>query len=643
MKVAIKSVIFMLALYQQGSLVSGQNEDYRIIHLNDSASAKKIITNLEQVNRLRDSDIKTALIYASKALNDAKQISSDSLIAESNFLIGVCYDNIGAYPEALDYLTNALTIFTQNRYQQRKASTLEKIGYIHYYSLEFPVSLEYFKKIYDLGRELKDSVLIIKGLIGCGSVYGNTNKMDSAIILFNESLDLAKRIGDKSYEVQSYFYIGDVYLFSDQPGKALEVFRHIEENYDTAKINQDLRSNLYNSITRASININVPEMAKHYNRLTSKVLDKNSRLQRKRDYYYNKFQIDTLSGDYRSALKDFMYYRAFYDSIYNSEARRNLANLNMIYELRKRESEITQLRAQNALNDLKNKQRRLINYGVVALVFLFTVIIYQILRTNRKIKEKNALLQAQDEELKTALLNLKNTQNQLIQSEKMAAVGILVSGVSHEINNPLNYILGGAECIKEYCDKRDNGNKENIDLFIDSIKLGVEKISEIVQGLKRFSRSGESFKKELNIYDVINTCVLMLDNLTENRINVVKDFTGKQCIINGIEDNLHQIILSVLLNAIQSIDETGIITIRTDVRDSKVIIQIADTGCGISKENLSRIMDPFFTTKDPGKGIGLGLSITYSMLKEHNGTIEFRSSPGDGTEVTIMLPLLEKN
>jgi signal transduction histidine kinase len=223
----------------------------------------------------------------------------------------------------------------------------------------------------------------------------------------------------------------------------------------------------------------------------------------------------------------------------------------------------------------------------------------------------------------------------------MAALGVLASGVSHEINNPLNYILGGVDCIEEHCNLNNDHYKSNLDFYINAIRTGVEKVSSIVTGLNRFCRSGESLKKSLDIHNVTDTCVLMLNYLTENRIEIVRDYSKSTCMVYGVEANLHQIILSILLNAIQSIDKKGTITIKTEIQGTEIIIQISDTGCGISRENLPKIMDPFFTTKDPGEGTGLGLSITYKMLKEHNGTINFSSSPGTGTTVTIVLPQLQ--
>jgi signal transduction histidine kinase len=355
----------------------------------------------------------------------------------------------------------------------------------------------------------------------------------------------------------------------------------------------------------------------------------------------HQFQIDTAEHRYVSAMNNYILYKEYFDSINFTELKKNISNFNTVYELKQKEGEITRLTNESLVKDLKIKQRQLINYGSVALVVLLSIIIYQILRTSRKIKEKNLVLQITGDELKRAISNLQNTQKQLIQSEKMSALGVLASGVSHEINNPLNYILAGVQCIKDQCDLHNDQRKSDIDFYVKAISTGVEKITAIVTGLNRFSRSGESFQKSLDIHDVTNTCVLMLNYLTENRIEIVKDYSGSPCIVYGVEAKLHQIILSILLNAIQSIDSIGSITIKTEKQGTKVIITISDTGCGISNEDLPKIMDPFFTTKDPGEGTGLGLSITYKMLKEHNGTIDFHSSPGTGTTVTIVLPLMQ--
>lgn len=132
----------------------------------------------------------------------------------------------------------------------------------------------------------------------------------------------------------------------------------------------------------------------------------------------------------------------------------------------------------------------------------------------------------------------------------------------------------------------------------------------------------------------------MLNNQLKNRIEVYKDFTSEVVTIPGNVGKLHQVFINILNNSSQAIDKKGSISITTHKQEKSIIIEISDTGKGISKENLPKISDPFFTTKDPGEGTGLGLSITYTIIQEHKGKIEFRSAKNNGTTVLITLPAI---
>ena len=133
----------------------------------------------------------------------------------------------------------------------------------------------------------------------------------------------------------------------------------------------------------------------------------------------------------------------------------------------------------------------------------------------------------------------------------------------------------------------------------------------------------------------------MLNNQIKDRVKVERDYTKQQFSFSCNEGKMHQALLNILSNADQSIDGKGTISIKTKVKENTLVIVVADTGCGIPKENLPRITDPFFTTKDPGKGTGLGLSITLNIIEEHNGKLEFESEVGKGTKVFVNLPLGE--
>jgi signal transduction histidine kinase/ligand-binding sensor domain-containing protein len=251
----------------------------------------------------------------------------------------------------------------------------------------------------------------------------------------------------------------------------------------------------------------------------------------------------------------------------------------------------------------------------------------------------NEHLLIQKKELKQALKKLKKAQSRLIQSERHASVGILSSGIAHEINNPLNFIQGGISAIENYINSKLEGHANYIFPLINIINTGINRAKEIVISLENFNKKSDGNTDNCDIHEIVNNCLVMLQNKMKNRIEIQKEFTADPYVLIGNVGDLHQAILNILINAEESIDSKGIITIFTHVVKQKMEIIISDSGCGITKENLPRITDPFFTTKDPGKGIGFGLSIASNIIEEHKGTLTFQSEPEIGTKVIINIPL----
>jgi len=274
-------------------------------------------------------------------------------------------------------------------------------------------------------------------------------------------------------------------------------------------------------------------------------------------------------------------------------------------------------------------------------------------------------------ELRELNVKLEQAQNQLMQSEKMASIGLLAAGVAHEINNPIGYIQSNlgtlATYIKQFlavldaCEQAElsapDGNKlpaglaelikggEIAYLRQDAVALlsesqeGIDRVKNIVKNLKEFSHisTGEKWNHE-DIHRGLDSTLNVIGNELKYKCEVVKEY-GELPPVECLLAQLNQVFMNLLINAAQAIETRGTITIRTGAHDEQIWIEIADNGKGIPPENLKRIFDPFFTTKPVGTGTGLGLSVSYSIIKKHHGRIEVESTEGKGSVFRVWLPV----
>jgi signal transduction histidine kinase len=293
----------------------------------------------------------------------------------------------------------------------------------------------------------------------------------------------------------------------------------------------------------------------------------------------------------------------------------------------------------------------------------------EINRTLVEMDKQNKLIEIKNKELNKLLTDLREAQQQLIMSEKMASLGQLTAGVAHEINNPINFVSANIkplkedladilECIGQY-EKVINENnledmfsevqqfKNNKDLtfsmqevneLLKGIEEGASRTTEIVKGLRNFSRLDQNVIKKADMNEGIESTLTLLHSVYKDKITIEKDY-GDIPEIECLPGQINQVLMNILSNAIQAIPDKGEIFIKTREEKDVVIISIRDTGSGISDEIKHKIFDPFFTTKEVGKGTGLGLSISYGIIERHNGKIEVNSEIGKGTQFIISLPV----
>ncbi len=230
---------------------------------------------------------------------------------------------------------------------------------------------------------------------------------------------------------------------------------------------------------------------------------------------------------------------------------------------------------------------------------------------------------------------LRKAQEQLLQAEKLAAIGQLAAGVAHEINNPIGVILGFAQVISKKLTEDDPLSNP-----LATVEKEALRCKSIVQNLLDFARRSEPALRPINVNTVLEaTCALVEHKFSSQNVEIIKGYDPNLPEIMADENQLQQVFVNIILNAFQAMPGGGELRITTRRMGSEVQILFSDTGVGISPENLKRIFDPFFTTKEVGQGTGLGLSVSYGIIEQHNGTIEVESRVGVGSTFTIKLPL----
>ncbi|HEY5975265.1 MAG TPA: ATP-binding protein [Geobacteraceae bacterium] len=233
---------------------------------------------------------------------------------------------------------------------------------------------------------------------------------------------------------------------------------------------------------------------------------------------------------------------------------------------------------------------------------------------------------------------------QLVQAEKMSSIGMLAAGVAHEINNPLNSVAGYAEALlRRFRDEdglSDDSRLKDFKKYLGVIIRESYRCKGIIDSLLSFSRKSEGSIGLLNLNQVLGEVLELVRHKADNEhIALLERFQADLPMVQGDASGLRQVFLNLTMNAIQSIAGPGKVEIATFTQDGMVTATITDDGCGITPMNLERIWDPFFTTKGVGNGVGLGLALSYNIIKKHDGVIDVDSTQGKGSKFTVRLPV----
>jgi len=551
---------------------------------------------------------------------------------ESRFYdqIGLLYWEHNFFAKAIEYYAKSQKLNIELHNLSGVSMIDHNMGMISADMKQYEKSLEYFQKALDYRRMAKDKTGTIMVLINTSVSLNNLKKYDESIKNLNEALSLAREINDMEQMKSCYGMLSETYEKAKQSDKAYYYFGFYKTFHE--KLQQMKVAKVEQNIKETQLELQLSEKEKINKELELKLANSEI-VEKDKDIS----QLDSVNKN-----------------LYSNLSRSELKKILLERDLQLKNSKLT------AADELNKKQQLQIWFLLTVILISFSsIIVFAVLynqknRLSKKLVIQNTQIVEQKTELKIinnelfeqkqtlqkTLEELKQSQQQVIQAEKMAALGVLIAGIAHEINNPLNFIQGSIVAIESYMHDNLADHYHAITPFINGINTGLTRASAIVNSLNHYSRQDDDKKRECNIHQIIDNCLVMLTFKAKNRIEIIKDYDLTPYSLVGNESKLHQAMLNILTNAMQAIETEGIIRISTKIENERLSITIEDTGFGISDENMQKIFDPFFTTKDPGKGTGLGLSITYNIIKEHNGIIEYLSKPEKGTSAIIKLPLL---
>ena len=645
--------LFNAAKSQQGPEQIVRNKIDSIVSLvSKEKDETKKVNELLSIYAISIDGYPVLLLETYQKLYTLSQEKKDIIIESSGWsLAGQGYRLSGNYVKALECHYKAIALAEQSGNLNLLRYAQNQMRHIYKDRQENDKALELYRLA---GTPSPEGKIFANwwAFMNMGAVFLNMGQMDSSLFY---SLKAQTLIPAENKEEVTYAYIltniASVYSRQGNNEKAMDYFM---QALNIANILQSRR--YINNVSMA--------IAEHFNRLHN--YDSS--------VYYAKNAIDAVEGTmisnlalqpakllaaiYQnthadSALKYFKVYMAANDSLYSIRTNQQLMMMAFDEDQRKR----------NIEEEKKAYQNKVTTIILVIGLVVFCLVAGILYRNNKQKQKANLLLHTEKQKVESALAELKSTQQQLIQSEKMASLGELTAGIAHEIQNPLNFVNNFSEVsnelIAEMNDELNKGDVEEAKIIASDIQQNLEKINHhgkraeaIVKGMLQHSQSGKGQKEPTDINTLVDEYLRLSyhglrakDSSFNATINTYFD-NGIQK-INIVPQDIGRVILNVLTNAFYAMNEkkkaTGssyepVISVSTRRMNDKIEIKVEDNGNGISEKIVDKIFQPFFTTKPTGQGTGLGLSLSYDIVKAHGGEIKVESKEGEGTNFVIMLP-----
>jgi len=647
----LKRLLFIVLFYQFFSFVKAQTfDDYvdslKLILSTAKDDTAKVLLLADLSFDYQVFQVDTSIRYSQRAISLARQLNYKKGEAAALYSYGYALWISGNYDKAIEMALKALNLYRDLQNVKMIASSYIQLAVFYNDIGDYRQALKYgllSKKTFDSYEIIPTQSLTI------ASIYLLTNQIDSASFYMKETADLQKQYKVESGIVQNC--LGDIEIKKKNYKEALDYYWSgvpiaiKEENY------LDL-GYLYNSIAKLYYETENIDSSIYY---AKEVLNISQFTSFKRGVFD---AITILAKDYKlknqndSTIKYLELSIALNDSLFNKEKTRAIQNLTFNEQLQQQEIEAAKVRYQNQVK----------MYIMLASLIIFLFIAFILWRNNRRKQKLNTLLQKQKEQIETTLVELKSTQAQLIQSEKMASLGQLTAGIAHEIQNPLNFVNNfseiNTELIEELKSELSADNKEEALLIADDIKDNEQKIinhgrraDSIVKGMLQHSRASSGKRELTDINALVDECLrLSYHGLRakdkEFNVAIKTDLDESIGKVNIVPQDISRVMINLLNNAFYAVDEkkrrlNGMyepaVSVCTKKQDGKVEIQVNDNGNGIPQNIIDKIFQPFFTTKPTGQGTGLGLSLSYDIVKAHGGEIKVESKEGEGSKFKMIL------
>jgi two-component system NtrC family sensor kinase len=665
MKLFLKLSFFLLCPF----FATAQHQkklDSLLTALNATTNDKaKIVTLNDLTNYYQESNWDSALYFSEKGLQLSMQMKQPLWMA--NYLLGKSYfiSHQGNLPEAFKLANEALSIAQDDKNEKNVfiPATDSFAGKPHEYRLNMLASayhilgnevidkeksISYYKNEIRISQEIGAEANLVNSNMNIGSIFSLLGKLDSAMIYSFRGLHFAEKTGEKTYEGHILLDIGNNYLNLKQIDSAFYYYRYsIEVNKEQHNLTG--LSYTYNALARLYKITGQPDSSLYYAKASLNIADN---LKAAKEIAASTLAISDaykILGNTDSAFAYLSISKKISDSLNKDYQEKLIQYQNINFD----EQQRLEKEAQHN-KDAKTKIKTIALVSGIGLLSLIAFVFYR----NSHLKKKSKRV------LETTLNNLKSTQTQLIQSEKMASLGELTAGIAHEIQNPLNFVNNFSEVNKELVDELQQELKAGkIDDAIEisnDIKANEEKINHhgkradaIVKGMLQHSQSSTG-KKEPTDTNALCDEYLRLSyhglRAKDKSFNatIKTDFDNSIGNINIIPQDIGRVILNLLTNAFYVVDEkkkSGIpdyeptVCISTKKINGKIEISVNDNGNGIPQKVLDKIFQPFFTTKPTGQGTGLGLSLSYDIIKAHGGEMKVESKDGEATTFIIKLPV----